>query len=84
MVIDENDRVPDKPERKTTTKTSELASAPSLSSGMPPVPSPTIADTNASAESSMTFEEWSRGIPEVSRRMATDEAYRKEIAKRIS
>ena len=72
------------PKPKTTAETSEPASTQPLSSGVPPAPSPTIADAYASAESPMTFEEWSRGIPEVSRRMAIDEHYRREIAKRIS
>ena len=53
----------------------------------PPVNGSSSATTDAVtplAETPMSFEEWSRGMPEVTRRLATDEEYRKQITKRIS
>ena len=62
---------------KTTAEMSTPASTQPLSGAEPPGPT-------ADKSLALTFEAWAQRAVEGSRRMATDEAYRKEIAKRIS
>ena len=65
------------PKPKATAETSEAAWTQPLSSAEPSAPA-------ADKSRGRTFEAWVQRAVEGSRRMATDKAYRKKIAKRIS